>query len=142
MSPDCKICDNIDLDTIYLDFCSYYHLRFGKLPKIVKKIENDSNDTTFPRNKLNKNRSAENTAKLSEEYQKKVKKELKESTESSADSNSKTNLVVTGSISSAGDDANHGETTLRTYQRNTDLFKHFLGESRELAYVIEKSVNF
>lgn len=34
-----EICDNIDLDTIYLDFCSYYQLKFGKQPKIVKRIE-------------------------------------------------------------------------------------------------------
>lgn len=31
------ICDNIDMDTIYLEFCSYQQLKFGKLPKILKK---------------------------------------------------------------------------------------------------------
>lgn len=107
------------------------------MPKMVKKMENDSNDSTLSRNKLNKNRNAENTTKISEECQKKVKKEC---AELGADSNSKTNFVITGSVSNGGDDVNHGEPTLRTYQRNMrnmDLISHFFGESRDLAYVIE-----
>lgn len=34
-----QICDNIDLDSIYLDYMSYHHLKFGKFPKILKKID-------------------------------------------------------------------------------------------------------
>lgn len=30
------VCDNIDLDTIYLDYCNYYAMKFGKQPKILK----------------------------------------------------------------------------------------------------------
>lgn len=41
LTNDWRVCDNIDLDTIYLDYCSYYQLRFGKQPKVLKK-----NDTT------------------------------------------------------------------------------------------------
>lgn len=37
---DYQICDNIDLDSIYLEYLSYYNLKFGKIPKIVKKCEN------------------------------------------------------------------------------------------------------
>ena len=32
-----QICDNVDLDNIYLEYCSYYQLKFGKKPKFVKK---------------------------------------------------------------------------------------------------------
>lgn len=35
-----QICDNVDLDSIYLEYMSYYHLKFGKNPKIAKKCEN------------------------------------------------------------------------------------------------------
>lgn len=44
LSNELQVCDNIDLDTILLDFCSYYQLKFGKQPKIVKRIT--TNDTT------------------------------------------------------------------------------------------------
>lgn len=37
---DFKICDNVDLETIYLEFCSYYQIKFGKKPRFVKKNEN------------------------------------------------------------------------------------------------------
>lgn len=39
-----QICDNIDLDSVYLDYMSYHHIKFGKYPKIVKKIEQVNND--------------------------------------------------------------------------------------------------
>lgn len=38
---DYQICDNIDLDSIYLEYLSYYNLKFGKTPKIAKKCENN-----------------------------------------------------------------------------------------------------
>lgn len=34
-----QICDNVDLDSIYLEYISYYNLKFGKNPKIAKKCE-------------------------------------------------------------------------------------------------------
>lgn len=37
---DFQICDNVDLETIYLEFCSYYLIKFGKKPRFVKKNEN------------------------------------------------------------------------------------------------------
>ncbi|XP_075158553.1 katanin p60 ATPase-containing subunit A-like 2 [Haematobia irritans] len=36
-NEDFELCDNIDLDAIYLEYASYYHLKFGKYPKILKK---------------------------------------------------------------------------------------------------------
>lgn len=37
LSEDYELCDNIDLDGIYLEYASYYQLKFGKYPKILKK---------------------------------------------------------------------------------------------------------
>lgn len=37
------MCDNVDLDTIYLDYCSYYQLKFSKQPKIIKKVDLNEN---------------------------------------------------------------------------------------------------
>lgn len=33
------LCDNIDLDTLYLDYTSYYRVKFGKPPLITKRLE-------------------------------------------------------------------------------------------------------
>lgn len=38
-NKDYQICDNVDLDSIYLEYISYYNLKFGKNPKIVKKCD-------------------------------------------------------------------------------------------------------
>lgn len=39
LSKDYKVCDNVDLETMYMEFCSYFKLKFGKQPKIVKRSE-------------------------------------------------------------------------------------------------------
>uniref|UniRef100_A0A182P8Y3 AAA+ ATPase domain-containing protein n=1 Tax=Anopheles epiroticus TaxID=199890 RepID=A0A182P8Y3_9DIPT len=39
LTTEYEVCDNIDLDTIYQDFCSYFLLKFGKQPRIVKRTE-------------------------------------------------------------------------------------------------------
>ncbi|XP_053672648.1 katanin p60 ATPase-containing subunit A-like 2 [Anopheles nili] len=39
LTAEFEVCDNIDLDTIYQDFCSYFLLKFGKQPRIVKRTE-------------------------------------------------------------------------------------------------------
>lgn len=39
LSNEFSICDNVDLETIYLEFCSYYHVKFGKKPRFVKRNE-------------------------------------------------------------------------------------------------------
>uniref|UniRef100_A0A1Q3FT82 Putative aaa+-type atpase n=1 Tax=Culex tarsalis TaxID=7177 RepID=A0A1Q3FT82_CULTA len=39
LTEEFEVCDNIDLDTMYQEFCSYYQLKFGKPPRIVKKAE-------------------------------------------------------------------------------------------------------
>lgn len=139
LSSECKICDNIDLDTIYLDFCSYYHLRFGKLPKILKRIEGESNDST--KGKINnKARSSENSTKLSEEYQKKLKKESSEL--SSDDLVVKTSSISNQASESHNNDKNtEGYSLLNKYRNiNVDLIENFSGEMRDMAYVIERFV--
>lgn len=44
LTNEYRVCDNIDLDTIYLDYCSYYQLRFGKQPKVLKRREVTSSE--------------------------------------------------------------------------------------------------
>lgn len=33
------VCDNVNLETIILDFEAYYHIKFNRYPKLIKKIE-------------------------------------------------------------------------------------------------------
>ena len=37
LSDEFELCDNIDLDGMYLEYASYYQLKFGKYPRILKK---------------------------------------------------------------------------------------------------------
>lgn len=36
---DYEICDNVDLDSIYLEYLSYFKVKFGKYPQVIKKIK-------------------------------------------------------------------------------------------------------
>lgn len=126
LTGEFKVCDNIDLDTIYLDFCSYFHMKFGKMPKILKRTENDSNEPLNQRAKVIKAKSLE--------------KGKKESNESSCNE-----FVITNTMSNAVD-SNHGvqncesHSLISKYRKTVDLFEQFVGETRELAYVIERFV--
>lgn len=128
LTADYKICDNVDLDTIYLDFCSYYHLKFGKLPKILRKIEGDSTECINQRPKIKAKSSA------TEDCQKKGKREC---TELSSNGFGITNSVLnTNDVHSVG---SYGSLSLiAKYRKNFDLFEQFVGEPRELAYIIER----
>lgn len=42
LNKDVQVCDNVDLETMYMDFCSYYKLRFGKNPRITKRMDQNS----------------------------------------------------------------------------------------------------
>lgn len=42
LSKEFQVCDNVDLDTMYMEFCSYYKLKFGKNPKVVKRVESNN----------------------------------------------------------------------------------------------------
>lgn len=39
LSNEFAVCDNVDLETIYLEFCSYFQVKFGKKPRFVKKLD-------------------------------------------------------------------------------------------------------
>ena len=43
-----EVCDNIDLDTIVMEYESYYYVKFAKYPKITKKLT-QSGKTGFMR---------------------------------------------------------------------------------------------
>jgi katanin p60 ATPase-containing subunit A1 len=72
LSTDFTVCDNVDLETIYLEFSSYYSIKFGKKPRFVKKSEQQQNsqklssissvDTQHARQALAKRRSTLKTA--------------------------------------------------------------------------------
>lgn len=135
LTADYKICDNVDLDTIYLDFCSYYHLKFGKLPKILRKSETDSSESTNQRPKVIKAKSSECSSKASvEDCQKKGKKECSEM-------NSNGIGITNSALSSANIHAAENYESLSKYRKNFDLCEQFVGENRELAYIIERYLN-
>ncbi|XP_058060382.1 katanin p60 ATPase-containing subunit A-like 2 [Anopheles bellator] len=48
LTAEFEVCDNIDLDTIYQDFCSYFLLKFGKQPRIVKRTESNGSLPAVP----------------------------------------------------------------------------------------------
>lgn len=132
LTTEYKICDNVDLDTIYLDFCSYYHMKFGKLPKILRKIENDLNEPINQRAKVIKVKNTDGTTK--DDCQKKAKKECFELNANG--------IVITNAVSN-GEDFQRDKKPwelISNYRKNVDLFEQFVGESRELAYIIERSV--
>lgn len=38
LSEEFELCDNVDLDAIYLEYASFFNLKFGKYPRILKKM--------------------------------------------------------------------------------------------------------
>jgi katanin p60 ATPase-containing subunit A1 len=69
LSTEFSVCDNVDLETLYLEFSSYYFIKFGKKPRFVRKIENSPIltaatlvDTTAARQALAKKRTSLKTA--------------------------------------------------------------------------------
>lgn len=41
LSDQIEVCDNIDLDTIIQEYCSFYFAKFNKYPKLCKKLNAD-----------------------------------------------------------------------------------------------------
>jgi len=46
-----QVCDNVDLETILMEYESYYFVKFQKYPKIVKKAS-DTGTWLFSRSKV------------------------------------------------------------------------------------------
>ncbi|KAH8276537.1 hypothetical protein KR044_011262 [Drosophila immigrans] len=38
LSDEFELCDNVDLDAIYLEYASFFNMKFGKYPRILKKV--------------------------------------------------------------------------------------------------------
>ncbi|XP_077139329.1 katanin p60 ATPase-containing subunit A-like 2 isoform X2 [Ranitomeya variabilis] len=58
-----EVCDNIDLETILMEYESYYYVKFQKYPKITKKVgENDGKVLLKPRSGGKLRRTASNSS--------------------------------------------------------------------------------
>ncbi|XP_073440869.1 katanin p60 ATPase-containing subunit A-like 2 isoform X2 [Dendrobates tinctorius] len=58
-----EVCDNIDLETILMEYESYYYVKFQKYPKITKKVgENDGKVFLKPRSGGKLRRTASNSS--------------------------------------------------------------------------------
>ncbi|XP_012282000.1 katanin p60 ATPase-containing subunit A-like 2 [Orussus abietinus] len=57
LSDDYRICDNVDLETILLEYSEYYYARYNKYPKICKKVDvlNGGASQYNKKEKINKN---------------------------------------------------------------------------------------
>ncbi|XP_046742701.1 katanin p60 ATPase-containing subunit A-like 2 isoform X2 [Diprion similis] len=60
LSGDYQVCDNIDLDTVLVEFSDYHYAKYNKYPKICKKVEgiacnNAVNINPIKKEKINKN---------------------------------------------------------------------------------------
>ncbi|XP_063432768.1 katanin p60 ATPase-containing subunit A-like 2 isoform X1 [Mytilus trossulus] len=58
-----EVCDNIDLETIIMEYESYYYVKFAKYPKITKKLTSSAGDRRGPPQKSTISRT--NSASLS-----------------------------------------------------------------------------
>lgn len=131
LSNEFKVCDNIDLDTIYLDYCSYYHLKFGKQPKITKRIE--VNEATLQANKTKptKSKSGEMGPKKADASHK----------DSDTGSTSEQNLCDLIEVVPCFRNTEH-EKCPELKSKLSTLSDYFTGEWLDLAYTIETYVGF
>ncbi|XP_060570166.1 katanin p60 ATPase-containing subunit A-like 2 isoform X4 [Ruditapes philippinarum] len=61
-----EVCDNIDLDTIVMEYESYYYVKFAKYPKICKKLTQSVNPYDGDRRtKMNRANSMRHSASSS-----------------------------------------------------------------------------
>ncbi|XP_045156214.1 katanin p60 ATPase-containing subunit A-like 2 isoform X7 [Mercenaria mercenaria] len=60
-----EVCDNIDLETIVMEYESYYYVKFAKYPKICKKLTQSGHPTGDRRTKMNRANSASRNGRMS-----------------------------------------------------------------------------
>lgn len=126
------MCDNIDLDTIYLDYCSYYHLKFGKQPKIVKRLEiNETTPLPVAKGKSSKSKNAEVVPKKSDGEQQKLAVET-----TKCEPATELSLSEMIDIVPCFQNIKIDKLPDSQHKRST-MFEHFSGELLELAYTIE-----
>ncbi|KAH3829727.1 hypothetical protein DPMN_102955, partial [Dreissena polymorpha] len=63
-----EVCDNIDLDTIVMEYESYYYVKFAKYPKICKKLTQSGYPTGDRRNKMSRANSMRLSGSSSAHY--------------------------------------------------------------------------
>lgn len=132
---DFRVCDNIDLDTIYLDFCSYFHMRFGKQPKIVRR--NESNE--MPTIATNKTKAIK--VKRGEVVIKKFV-DCQKSHEINKNVSEPFSCEIVSVTSDEKGIENVKNDIICAYRRNNDIFRDFNGEMMDLASIIERFEQF
>ncbi|CAH1796217.1 unnamed protein product [Owenia fusiformis] len=57
-----EVCDNIDLETVLMEYESYYYIKFSKYPKVTKKLTQSGDERKMPprNNKIVKNNTKTN----------------------------------------------------------------------------------
>lgn len=134
LTSDHRVCDNIDLETIYLDYCSFYQLKFGKTPKFVKRIDGSSDAPIAAKANSNKKKN---------KIDKVMAAEAKESGENA--------ILADLALNGSGFGQNHIQQEnedgidlmsmgLMFQGQNDDRISQFMGELKELAYIIERFV--
>lgn len=139
-----EICDNVDLDTIYLDFCSYYQLKFGKQPKIVKRTE--SKNVTVQLSNANKSM--------------KVKRRMCENETNKDTSTAADNMLLNSSITvSSLTHSNNSNSSLHSnsndyvnsmsnelppvdYKFPFRDYEHYNSDMKEMADIISRLISF
>lgn len=136
LTNDFKVCDNIDLDTIYLDYCSYYHLKFGKQPKIVKRLEaSETAALPVPKGKSAKSKSVEVASKKSDADAKAATVDANK-----CEPATEASLCELIDVTPCFQALNIDKLPDVQHKRCT-VFEHFSGELLDLAYTIETYVN-
>lgn len=135
LSNEFKVCDNIDLDTIYLDYSSYYNLKFGKQPKIVKRIENDLTTLAPKQVKASKSKSIEVTSKRIDDGRKVTDGNK---AENAADPNLGEMIDVVPCFRSTDIER---QSVYDLHHKWSTAMEHFSGELLELAHTIETLVH-
>lgn len=131
LSNDFRVCDNIDLDTIYLDFCSYFHMRFGKQPKIVKR--NEFNEIAA----IETNKTKPTKAKNNEVVIKKFA-DCQQSHEINKNVTEPFSCEIVNVMPDMHCIKNLKNDSICVNRRNNDIFRDFNGEMLDLAYIIER----
>lgn len=132
-NKDHQVCDNIDLDSIYLDYMSYYHIKFGKYPKITRKLTENANGVPLDVIKKVANQMRRKSIPTDVNYTKEINGK-----ESSLDSSLNATLLVSQCGSGGGEvlrktDSTDGSSHLLKPLRNCSLYTP---EWKEMAEII------
>ncbi|XP_052598540.1 katanin p60 ATPase-containing subunit A-like 2 isoform X1 [Peromyscus californicus insignis] len=68
-----EVCDNVDLETILMEYESYYFVKFQKYPKMVKKVPDPENNLPPKNGGKNKRMTNDNCQNLPKIYQQRLR---------------------------------------------------------------------